>query len=225
MLKRTIKKALIMWLAVILSFLLCLTAVFIKIEPMIISYAKSNAKTVMTGNAQKSVLRVLENGNITYDKLAVISRNAENGFSGIEIDTVLLNRLKGEIAVEIGKNITGDNVYDLKIPIGTLLANEYTNGFGPKITFKTQITQYADVDFSSVFTDAGLNQVLHQIIIKVNITATLITVGHTDSVTAQTSVIAAQTVIVGKVPDSYTNVEESDGSDVADKIFNYADLE
>ena len=50
-------------------------------------------------------------------------------------------------------------------------------------------------------------------------------VGATDNFSVTTTAIAAQTVIIGVTPDTFTNVEEYPGDEIADELFNFADLE
>ena len=50
-------------------------------------------------------------------------------------------------------------------------------------------------------------------------------VGYTKGFKISTSALAAQTVIAGNVPDSFTQVEEHPGDDIADEIFNYAEID
>ena len=48
--------------------------------------------------------------------------------------------------------------------------------------------------------------------------------GCTDSFSISTTAIAAQTIISGEVPDSFTNVIEQPNNDLADEVFNFGDL-
>lgn len=213
----------------IISFLLIFSVIavttFLEVKPLVFTYAKSTAETVLLNAANNAILNVLNENNITYSRISNVSRDADNNITGIEIDIELINALKSSISNEISEIVGKNNIYDLYIPIGTLIGNEYTTGFGPKIKFKMQLTETAVVDFNSLFSDAGINQVLHQIIIKIDISANILMIGFTEGFSVHTSAIAAQTVIVGCVPDSFTNVIERPGDDIADEIFNYSVLD
>ena len=213
------------WVAVIICLCLILLCGFTKTKPLIFTYAKSTAETIMLTAANDAILYVLESEAVSYDEIAVISRGADNNITAIEIDTAKTNILKSKIANKIAGSIDDSKIHSLPIPLGTLLGSEYTTGYGPKIEFRTQLTHTAVVDFESVFTDAGINHVLHQIIITINISANILMLGYTQGFSVSTSAIAAQTVVVGEVPDSFTQVEEHPGDDIADEIFNYAEME
>ena len=143
----------------------------------------------------------------------------------MEIDIAAINLLKSQIAGETARLMAKSSYYQVKIPVGSFFGNEYLTGIGPKIPFTVQLSATAQVNYQSVFCDAGINQVLHQILISVDLDGTLIAVRGMNGISAHTDVIAAQTVIVGETPDAFTNVREADGSDRAGEVFDYSVLE
>ena len=88
--------------------------------------------------------------------------------------------------------------------------------------FDIQMTNTASLDFKSNFKNSGINNTLHQILINFDITANIVIKGGSDTFKVNTSIIVAQTVISGEIPDSFTNVTENPGDDIADDIFNFA---
>ncbi len=213
------------WIALLLCIFIIFVGSFFSVKPFVFTYAKSEAETIILNAANNAVLNVLEKNDITHNNLSNVSRNAEGTITGIEIDIEKVNRLKSQISNEMSRIVAGKNKYDLKIPIGTLLGNEYTTGYGPKIKFKMQLTETAVLDFESRFEQAGINNVLHQIIIKINVKASVLMMGCTEGFSVSTTALAAQTVIAGEVPDSFTNVIEYPENDLADEIFNFGEVD
>ncbi len=215
-----IKRWFIVALALILVFIIC----FISVKPFVFTYAKSVAETIILNAANEAVLNVLAQNEITYSNISNVSRDNTGIITGIEIDIEKVNFLKSALSNEISNIVAANNKYDLDIPIGTLFGNEYTTGYGPKIKFKMQLTETAILDFESKFTAAGINNVLHQIIIKIDVRASVLMMGCTDGFSVSTTALAAQTVIAGAVPDSFTNVIEYPENDLADEIFNFGEV-
>ncbi|MDO4608917.1 MAG: sporulation protein YunB [Clostridia bacterium] len=213
------------WFVVLICVFLIFSLCFISVKPFVFVYAKSEAETIILNAANAAVLNVLKQNNITYSDVSKISRGDDKNITGIEIDIEKINLLKSQISNELARIVAQNNKYDLYIPLGTLFGSEYTTGYGPRIHFKMQLTETAIVDFKSSFTAAGINNVLHQILITMKINASVLMMGCTDSFSVSTTAIAAQTVIAGAVPDSFTNVIEHPNDDIADEIFNYADVE
>lgn len=212
------------WFIVFLCFFIVFTCCIISVKPFVFTYAKSEAETIILNAANHAVINILEENDITYSDISNVSRQDDGTITGIEIDIEKVNKLKSQISNELSKIVSGKNKYDLNIPIGTLIGNEYTTGYGPKIKFKMQLTETAIVDFESKFTQAGINNVLHQIIIKIDVNASILMIGCTQGFKVSTTALAAQTVIAGTVPDSFTNVIEYPNNDLADEIFNFGDL-
>ena len=214
------KRWILLCLCLCLIFVMC----FFSVKPFVFTYAKSEAETIILNAANRAILNVLEKNNISYTTLSNVSRDGAGVITGIEIDIEKVNRLKSEISNELAKIVAQNNKYELNIPVGTLIGNEYTTGYGPKIKFKMQLTETAIVDFDSRFEAAGINNVLHQIIITINVRASVLMMGCTDGFGVSTTALAAQTVIAGVVPDSFTNVIEYPNNDLADEVFNFGDL-
>lgn len=213
------------WIIVVFCLALVFLICVISVKPFVFTYAKSEAETIILNSANRAVLNVIEENDISYSNVSNVSRLSDGTISGIEIDIKRVNQLKSQISQELSKIVAQNSKYELNIPIGTLLGNEYTTGYGPKIKFKMQLTETAVLDFESRFTSAGINNVLHQIIIKIDVKASVLMMGCTESFNLSTTVLAAQTVLAGDVPDSFTNVIEQPNNDLADEIFNFGDLD
>ncbi len=212
-------------LIVFLSVLLMLTILagicFYKMQPVIFRYAVSKAETIMLNSANEAVISILEKNDISYDDIVNLSSNADGYVTSLEIDVYKVNYLKSRISNEVSDLVDSNEYYDVEIPIGTFLGNTYTAGFGPRIKFKMQLTSTAFVDFKHEFKSAGINQVLHIITVDIKIVGSLVITGYNKSINARTSAIAAQTVIVGKSPDAYTNVIESEQDNTGGLINDY----
>ena len=150
------------WLVLILCVSVFMVFCFTSVKPFVFTYAKSAAETIILNAVNDAVLTVLEQNNVTYTNISNISRDSSGNITGVEINIEQINILKSSISNEISKIVSNKNQYDLSIPIGTLFGSEYTTGYGPRLKFKMQLTETAILDFESLFTSAGINNVLHQ---------------------------------------------------------------
>lgn len=192
-----------------------------KMHPVIMTHAVSIAETIMLNSANEAVIKILENENITYNDIVKLTNNNDGYVTSLEIDIYEVNYLKSRISNEVARIVASKEQYDLGIPIGTFFNNDFTNGFGPKVKFKMQVTTTAFVDFTQKFESAGINQVLHIITVDIMIKGNLVIAGYNKSIETKTSAIAAQTVIVGKSPDAFTNVVESPTDNTGGLINDY----
>lgn len=212
------------WLLLLLVICLILGYIYYRIQPVIIRYSESIAETVMLNSANQAIVSILENQNFSYSDIAVIKRDNQGLVKSLEIDTYKINYLKSNISNEISNIIAQKERYDVSIPIGTFLGNSFTVGFGPDINFKMQMTSTAFVDFEHEFKSAGINQVLHRVVVKIKICGSLIVAGYKRGISADTTAIAAQTVIVGSVPEAFTNVIEEESDNTAGLINDYGSV-
>lgn len=191
-----------------------------RLRRVICDYSASVGETVMVRTVDQTVSELFTSEDIKYSDLVTLYRDASGQVTSLEVSVAEMNYIKSQISVRVAEKIAQQERYTLLIPIGTILGNEYTVGRGPEIKFKMQITTTVIADFESKFYSAGINQVLHQIHIKVKMNGHTVIPWYRSSFTAETTVIAAQTVIVGMSPDAYTNVIEA-GTDATEDIFDF----
>ncbi len=201
------KIALVLFMIFVLVIALTISSLYIR--KTVSGYAKNQATSILFGSANKVVADYLAESDVTYDDIVKLTRNSNNDLSSLEIDIVKINELKSRITTLISDKIASGERYTISVPVGTLFGNEYTLGMGPEMKFRMQMSASVTTDFESNFYSAGINQVLHQILIKVKIGGNLIIPWCKTPFSTETSIIAAQTVLVGVTPDAYTNVIEN----------------
>lgn len=188
------------------------------IEP----YSINVAKRIVIAETDATVIEILKEKGISYDKIANLSKDESGKVTSLEIDVEQINALKSNISSRLNEKLSNREDYELKIPVGTILGNEFTIGRGPEITFKMKMSAAVKSNFKSNFYSAGINQVLHQIIIEVQFDGYINIPWFKEGFSDKTDYIAAQTVIVGVVPDAFTNVIESQPQEITGDIFDYS---
>lgn len=212
--------------AVLLAALTVLFAVlFLRMRPLLYKTAVSNAESLMLRLTDQAVAQVLEGDGISYEKIVKLTVGENGAVTSLQVDPLTVNLLKTQISDRVSELVGEQQECGVSLPLGTLLGSEYTTGFGPQIHFPMQITATAYINFKSNFYDSGINQVLHQILIEIEVRGIILTVGSKYSFSTSTSAIAAQSVIVGSVPDAYTEVIEQPENDMASWIFDYGYLD
>lgn len=222
MLKRKGKNFRIIYIAIsiLLIFLIFFVSLDKRLRPIITDYSASVGETLMLKLVDETVAQIFQEEGVEYDDLVTLSRDENGNVTSLQINTAKINYIKSNISVMVAEKIAQKERYTLKIPLGTIIGNEYTVGRGPDIKFKMQITTTVIADFESRFYSAGINQALHQIHIKVKMNGQTVIPWYRSAFNLETSVIAAETVIVGITPDAYTNVIES-GTDATEDVFDF----
>ena len=207
--------------AVLLAVAVLLSVVFYKMRPVILRHAESAAETLLLDASNKAILDILNEQGVSYNDIVTLSREESGRVTSLETDIVKINSLKSLISNRLSGIIADKEYYDLNIPLGTFFSSVYTSGYGPKIHFKMQLTATARVNFSHEFKSAGINQVLHIVMVDMNISGSLVIMGYSGGISVSNSAMAAQTIIVGTTPDAFTNVIESEQDNTAGLINDY----
>ena len=148
----------------------------------------------------------LRNDNIDYDAIVFLEKDRNGAITALKTNINEINRLKTEILSVIDTMLLDLDVNDVGLPLGSLILPEFFSGTGPVLPVKVMSISTSDADFYNEFTEAGINQTSHRIDMEVRITMTILTPVGTESVTATSTVVVAETVIVGTVPGSYVDV-------------------
>ena len=114
-----------------------------------------------------------------------------------------MNRLKTETLNRINNQILALDTNDIGIPFGNVVFSELLSGKGPTIPVRVISISNSDGDFSSTFSEAGINQTLHQLHMSVSVDVTILVLNETESFHIASQVVVAETVIVGTVPETF----------------------
>lgn len=192
-----------------------------RLRVLINNYGNSKAAILSNSVINTTVYDYLESKNIKYTDLIKINTDDSQRVTSVEFDTVEMTKLKAGIISMIQENINKQNAVVMKVPIGSLTGNQFLNNKGPSIKIELGVSSVVYSKIASKFISAGINQTLHQITITISTDVYFIMPWYRTSGSYQTEYILAETVIVGEVPDAYTNVIEYPGSNIAGEIFDY----
>jgi hypothetical protein len=95
---------------------------------------------------------------------------------------------------------------DLEIPVGSLFGMEWYNGRGPCLPVRVTLAHGIHACFRSEFATQGINQTLHTVYFSIKIKGELLLATRMLPVDLSQEIVAAQTVILGSVPDSFTHI-------------------
>lgn len=155
----------------------------------------------------------IENENANYSNLVNLTANADGEIMSLESNVMNINKLKTRIVQRLEREIARLPEVDIQIPIGTLLGIQLLHGKGFGVGMTVQPVGYASASIISEFSEAGLNQTLHRIVIEIDADVDAIIPGYSTRVPVKTTIVAAETVIVGRVPNAYTHVVASESLD------------
>lgn len=192
------------------------------IRPVVMGYAENLAEIQATKVINVGVSSVLGKEEFKYSDYVEILKGPNGEIAGISADTVALNILISRIVLRIQQDISESGPLKFKIPVGSISGSAYFIGRGPKVPMNITFSSAVKHSVTSEFSDAGVNQTLHRMVLHITTGAYVLVPFYTTSTSAEVQIPLAETVIVGKVPDAYTVVIEGTNSDMSGKIFDFS---
>ncbi len=194
------------------------------IKNMIRDTVRTISKRIASQVVNDAVVEVLKKGEYNYDDFVDIINDENGAVQSISTKSNLVNAFKSELGKEVQKKLQENNNTEFKIPIGTLMDIGMLYDKGPEIDIRVKLYGEMVTSVDSTFISVGINQTRHSIMCSVSANIMVITPGFTEYTTVKGDYLVAETIIVGDVPDSYTNVN-GDDSGIVGQIFDYANIE
>ena len=190
-----------------LMAIILLLAVFLLLrdqyDRVIQSLAETGIANTTSDLTNDAIARQISEGDIRYDRIVYFEKDLDGRITALKTNMSEVNRLKTDILNIINDEILALDTMDLGIPLGSLLLPQFFSGKGPQIPVRILSIRNSDAVFSSNFSQAGINQTLHQLTMVVSIDVAMLVLAKTSSFTVTSEVVVAETVIVGEVPQTF----------------------
>ena len=164
--------------------------------------AQTQVKNATSDLINDAIDKQIETENIQYDRIVYFEKDLDGRITALKTNMSEMNRLKTDILNIINDEILALDTSDLGIPIGSLFLPEFLSGRGPVIPVRILSIRNSEASFSSRFTEAGINQTLHQINMHVSVDVAVLVLGKTEHFTVSSQMVIAETIIVGQVPET-----------------------
>lgn len=165
--------------------------------------AETQVKNSTSDLTNDAIAKQIADGVIQYDRIVYFEKDLNGRITALKTNISEVNRLKTDILNIINDEILALDTSDIGIPLGSLFLPEFLSGKGPAIPVHILAIRNSDAGFTSSFTQAGINQTLHQLHMTVNVDVSVLVLGETSSFTVNSEVVVAETIIVGEVPSTF----------------------
>lgn len=190
-------------------FLLFAVTAAVYVRRVSTDIATANARDVITARVNDAIMQILSEGNYEGDYFVTFQKADSGEITAISSNMARINSFTSHVLDKILAD--DDNAITVEIPIGNLTGVTLLMGRGPKLPVKITVLSSSAVEFSNSVVTAGINQTKHQIDLNVSVDMKLLLPWETKTDTVETHALIADTVIVGKVPDTYLNMQQTKG--------------
>lgn len=169
--------------------------------------AVSDATDIVTKAVNDSINTVLGQGIYGFDYFINVDKDADGNVSAITSNMAHINKLSTDILNCVIES-TDNGVISVEIPAGNLSGISLLLNKGPDVAVEIIMLTSSRVDFRNEVIPCGINQAKYQLILEVTIDIDILVPWGTESAKTVTEVIVADTVVVGKVPETYFSMEK-----------------
>ena len=202
--KRRKRKLLICLVLVLLAAGGTLWYVNVSLRPVLEGLASARVESAAARAMNEAILEVL--GTDAAQELLSARESKEGHISLLTADAGKLNLLAADSASAAQRRIQDLGEQGVSVALGTLSGVPLLSGLGPRLSFRFTPVGMVQSSFHSEFRSAGINQTLHRITLQLTGTVRLVLPGRTSTVTVMALAPISENVIVGDVPEAYTNV-------------------
>lgn len=193
-------------LTAIAVMLLAVAVADLRIRPVVESMIAYQAKAFAYQAVNTAILAELTGDQVEYGDIVKLTRSENSGIKSIETDMRAVNLLKARLSAQVAQQLEQQENQRLYVPIGTLLGNQFTSGRGPSVEIQVIPRGYVQSEIYNEFSSAGINQTLHQVMLKSTVQMVALLPGYAVSTQVETSFCLAETVIVGEIPEGFISL-------------------
>lgn len=202
--KSVLVRVLFLMLAVSLAMLLVFNRL---LYPGIASLASAAAQDRVRACIASAYLAQTADDALAYDDLIAIRYHTDGSVSSVSCHMAKLNRARNEMLLSVLKDLSSKEEMKVALPLGSVLGGELFSGQGPSVEVELILGQNTRAYMESEFTAVGINQTLHRILFTVSVNITVLAPTRPIHIEVVTQYCVAETIIVGKVPDAYTEID------------------
>ena len=203
-------------LALAVAYALALHA----IRPLLLEHAQNYVVHEASFALYDALTDTVYQNRAEYENLVQLERDQNQAVTALRTDGILASRLKVQVSQAVYEALDELEHGQMAVSLGSLVAPDLLGGAGPAFRVGVSGLGYVQADFISAFTDAGINQTRHQVILEVTAEIGILTgLGSVDT-TVQNQLVVTDTVIVGHVPEQYTYIDDTEQS-LLGKINDY----
>ena len=173
---------------------------------MVLSLAQAQARAMAVRVLNESAAELLAAGDISYDSLMHITTDSQGQVRLIQANTPQMNRLASRVSLLAQQRLQETRDSTVRVPLGSVLGLTIFAGAGPRIQVKVLPVGSVHAVFHTDFQTAGINQTRHRVSLTLTAQVQLVIPTGAQMVEVSTQVAMAESIIVGEVPETFTDV-------------------
>lgn len=187
------------------------------IKPNMAAIAEVRVRSIMSQVVNDAVNAQFMEGD-EVGELFEIMTDTDGNISFVQSNTVAMNALGTSLTKTIQTELRNIEMKVVKVPLGSILGNQILSQVGPYVDLKVLPIGTSKVNFKSEFESTGINQTKYKVFLELNSQARVLAPFSMNNIQVQNTILLAEVIIVGDVPNSYINVPKEDILDATDNV-------
>lgn len=191
-------------------FLLALALLLVfnfQLHPSLASMATAAAERRAVSLVAAAFSAEIAEESVAYSELIAIAYRDGGYVASVSLNMARLNAVRNRLLLAVVEGLSATDVLTVRLPIGTVLGGDLFSGRGPNLEMRVLLAQGTVAYMESEFYDVGINQSLHRVLFTVEVRMTVMLPTRPVTLTVKERYPVAETVIVGEVPDAYTEID------------------
>lgn len=202
--KRKRKRLAIAISSIILLFAVVVVYIRFVVTPVVKTVAEEKVRALTVSTVNAAVTSVLEDEPSFVD-MVEYGHDANGDLNSIKINATSVNAVM-QRSVQKTQNGLSDMISSgVNIPVGSVSGITFLSGKGPNLNVAVIPVGSVDARLRSEFSEIGINQTIHKIYLSLDSTIKIIIPGAGNTIKSSSEVLLVESVIIGKVPDTYLN--------------------
>ncbi len=176
---------------------------------VVLSLAQAQARAMAVQVLNQSAAELLSTGSVTYESLMNVTMDESGQVRLIQANAPEMNRLASQVSLMAQEKLLSKGDQTVRVPLGSALGLTLFAGAGPKIVVRILPVGSVHAEFSTDFQTAGINQTRHRVSLLLTAQVQMVIPTGAQKVSVSTQVAMAESIIVGEVPDTFTDVGEN----------------
>ena len=200
----------LLWFSLLCVVFLALLMGSVKFHRLLLDMAEAKVKYMTMQLVNETVSMTMNQTDGRFQNLIIIDKDAAGNVQSIHTDVTKLNVLRSTIADKILGELAEEKQIEVGVPLSNMMGLTVLSGAGPRIPVQVIPLSELQTEFQDSFEQAGINQTKMQVMMQMHISVGIMAPTLQRTVQIDAAVPVAQAVIVGGVPESYTQIAGSE---------------
>lgn len=176
------------------------------VRPILRTMAMANVEIIAGEKISEAIEEEMVSEKYDLESIISFEKDSDGRINAVKTNIVTANRLKSAISLSVLDKIGQITESEVSVPSGNLTGWALLSGRGPCIPVKTVPVGSVKTNLQSKLTNGGINQTLHRIILEITVNMNVILPRETVASEIMMNVVVSETVIVGTVPEYFSDI-------------------